>query len=282
MGKALDLTGEKYGSLTVISKTEKRSKRGTVIWLCKCDCGKDKEVEGSLLKRGEIKSCGCRYKDLTGQTFGELTAIKYLGIIDRNSTWLCKCSCGNEKEVHATKLKSGRVKSCGCKKGNHKKKISESKAKEDFALLKEKVKGKLLLHNLNVIKQKCTDTNYKNYCNYGGRGITYDKRWDDENEFIKDMKESFDKHTEKYGEMDVIINRIDLNANFCKENCKWSTIKECNDKIENIKYDNKSIDELDKNRSDICFINVMLDVNSGIPFDYALKKELERVYPEYY
>lgn len=44
MGKVLELIGNKYGSLTVLSKTEKRSKRGILIWLCKCDCGREKEL----------------------------------------------------------------------------------------------------------------------------------------------------------------------------------------------------------------------------------------------
>lgn len=280
MGKVLDLTGEKYGSLTALSKTEKRSKRGTLIWLCKCDCGREKEVDGSALKRGEIKSCGCRYEDLTGQAFGELTAIRCIGIKDKNLTWLCKCSCGGEKEVYATKLKSGRVISCGCRKGNHKKKIKDSKSKDSFESLIEKDKGTLLLHNLKVLKQKCTDTNYKDYNNYGGRGITYDKRWDDENEFIKDMKESFHKHIKKYGDMNVIIDRIDLNANFCKENCKWSTIKEYNDKIENIKYDNKSIKEWCDMYPKMRYNKVIYNMNKGMSIQYALAEEWNRVYSD--
>lgn len=57
-----------------------------------------------------------RYEDLTGKTFGKLTAIKYAYSKNNARYWLCKCSCGNE-EVYVTTghLKSGHTKSCGCK-----------------------------------------------------------------------------------------------------------------------------------------------------------------------
>lgn len=48
--------------------------------------------------------------DLTGQTFGRLTAVRYLG----RSRWECKCACGNTHTVDAGNLKRGRVTSCGC------------------------------------------------------------------------------------------------------------------------------------------------------------------------
>jgi hypothetical protein len=57
--------------------------------------------------------------DLVGQKFGKLTVIKqykeYKGK-DRHTYWVCKCSCGNEKDVivSSDKLKNGNTKSCGC------------------------------------------------------------------------------------------------------------------------------------------------------------------------
>lgn len=54
-----------------------------------------------------------RLVDLSGQVFGRLTVIKYLG--DRQ--WLCKCSCGNETIVYASNLVRGHTKSCGCLRG---------------------------------------------------------------------------------------------------------------------------------------------------------------------
>lgn len=56
MPKALNLIGQKFGKLTVISKGE--SKKGKTYWLCKCECGKEKEVQTSHLRSGAIQSCG--------------------------------------------------------------------------------------------------------------------------------------------------------------------------------------------------------------------------------
>ena len=57
----------------------------------------------------EFKPMHKNLKDLTSMTFGEWTVLGYLG----QSYWLCRCSCGVEKKVHAKTLKSGNSRSCG-------------------------------------------------------------------------------------------------------------------------------------------------------------------------
>lgn len=59
-------------------------------------------------------------KDLTGQRFGLLTAIKKMPSRNNHTYWLCKCDCGNEKEIQTSHLTCGIIKSCGCqqKTGN--------------------------------------------------------------------------------------------------------------------------------------------------------------------
>ena len=61
--KIIDLTGRKFGRLTVTSLNPKRNKYKKLLWNCKCDCGNTIVAIGSLLKRGNIKSCGCLYKE---------------------------------------------------------------------------------------------------------------------------------------------------------------------------------------------------------------------------
>lgn len=57
--KVKDITGQKFGRLTVIRRdTEPHSYRGA-YWVCRCDCGKEHIVLGTNLRRGEVASCGC-------------------------------------------------------------------------------------------------------------------------------------------------------------------------------------------------------------------------------
>lgn len=115
MGRAVNITGQKFNMLTAIKPTDKRNSEG-VMWLCKCDCGNECYVSAKSLRNGNTKSCGCRRRlDITGERYGKLTAIRPIGILQGTSvTWLCKCDCGNEVKVLTKSLRSGNTKSCGC------------------------------------------------------------------------------------------------------------------------------------------------------------------------
>lgn len=120
-----DLIGQKFGRLTVVRKTDGRNNKN-IIWECLCDCGNVCYISSQCLQNGDTKSCGCLKKeqcsrigktkkiDLTGQKFGRLTVIKESDRIKNRVVWLCRCDCGNEKNVVAEHLTSGKVKSCGC------------------------------------------------------------------------------------------------------------------------------------------------------------------------
>ena len=122
----IDITGQKFGRLTVLHRDESKPKGHgkKVYWVCQCDCGNIKSVTGDNLKRGAVVSCGCYhkermrevlFKDLSNQTFGFLTAIKPLHQhADGTFYWECQCRCGNVKKVKASYLLDGTVKSCGC------------------------------------------------------------------------------------------------------------------------------------------------------------------------
>ncbi|WP_455945475.1 hypothetical protein [Eubacterium ramulus] len=62
MCKMVDLTGERFGRLTVISKGNKRL-YGKPTWLCRCDCGRLKYAITQSLKNGDVKSCGCLQRE---------------------------------------------------------------------------------------------------------------------------------------------------------------------------------------------------------------------------
>ena len=110
--KALDITGQKYGSLTALYPC--KDKPG--YWHCRCDCGNEKDVRKQGLISGNNKTCGAdihKIKDLTGQVFGKLTVLEYAETRNNRAHWRCRCECGNEIVVSAHSLHCGK-QSCGC------------------------------------------------------------------------------------------------------------------------------------------------------------------------
>jgi len=57
-GNYKDLTGKKFGHLTILYDSDIR-KFGHVYWHCKCDCGQEVDVSSTHLITGETISCGC-------------------------------------------------------------------------------------------------------------------------------------------------------------------------------------------------------------------------------
>lgn len=131
-GKPKNLIGQKFNRLTVLADTGKR-KNGSVVWLCKCDCGNLCEINGGSLTRKNrpTKSCGCLKQetdkqpkgnviDLINQKFGKLIVIQRDGSDSRGEAkWLCKCECGNIISVLGSNLRTGHTQSCGCERYSH-------------------------------------------------------------------------------------------------------------------------------------------------------------------
>lgn len=117
-----DITGVRSGKVVAIERSS-LIRRGSVLWECRCDCGKVFYTEGYKIAKGRVRSCGCaRYakkKELTGQRFGHLTALERLEEKkgkDTSYLWLCRCDCGKEIKASVNRLTSGRSTSCGCEK----------------------------------------------------------------------------------------------------------------------------------------------------------------------
>lgn len=116
-----DLKGQRFGKLTVLEKDIARSANGSVIWKCKCDCGNEIKLSSVYLTNGSKTNCGClRNINLEGQKFGNLTVLRktsqrYYG----NIVYLCLCDCGTEILAVSTLLRNGKVKSCGCSRGDN-------------------------------------------------------------------------------------------------------------------------------------------------------------------
>ena len=99
------------------------------MWQCVCDCGREMIVSTKKLQRGTVTDCGCIPKktarngaiaeDLEGRQFGYLTVLRRAENRKGRVQWVCRCRCGREKTVSAHVLKSGKVRSCGCKAHDH-------------------------------------------------------------------------------------------------------------------------------------------------------------------
>ena len=118
----LDLTGNKYGRLTVLGDVGKRTKSGKVLWHCLCECGRVTFVRADHLKNGSAVSCGClndekkheRFKDLTNTETDNFKIIDRAYSKNQRVYWNCICKhCRNHIELQSNQIE--RYSSCGCK-----------------------------------------------------------------------------------------------------------------------------------------------------------------------
>ncbi len=140
-------------------------------------------------------------KDITGQRFGRLVAVKFLRL-EHGAVWLCKCDCGTRKQVWLSNL--GRnIVSCGC--------LRREKASK--RLLKHGEHGTLEYVSWKNMLNRCTKPDCEKYSRYGARGIKVWDRWMSVTNFIEDMgRKPSPQHT---------IERDNPDGDYCPENCKW-------------------------------------------------------------
>lgn len=74
MGVVVDLTGKKFGRLTVLSRAENNA-HGKAQWLCHCECGKEVVIIGQHIRNGNSKSCGCLNMDRITKHGGHKTRL---------------------------------------------------------------------------------------------------------------------------------------------------------------------------------------------------------------
>lgn len=221
--------GKRFGKLEVLSELPAvRDNSGSLRrWMeVKCDCGQIVEKKLKYLKNGDTTTCGdCVYEVVDQSAKGlpvvsldpfedELSMIgvqyqqwKVVGAGFRcgiHRMLKAVCSCGAEQYVDKKALLNGHSNSCGC---YSRKRTSELMTKHGMADSKE-------YRIWANMRSRCNNPNTDAYINYGGRGISHQDSWASFDEFWKDMGGSYTEGLE--------LDRIDVNGNYCVENCRWT------------------------------------------------------------
>jgi hypothetical protein len=148
-------------------------------------------------------------RDISGEVFGRLTAIRRTGVSKGGQAiWLCQCYCGKTSNVSRGNLISGDTRSCGCLKSE----VTTARSKTHGEA------GAIRTAEYQIwasMIQRCRNPKSRAFSYYGGRGIDVCSRWMAFENFIADIgHRPTPSHT---------LERVDNELGYTAENCVWAS-----------------------------------------------------------
>lgn len=199
--------------------------------------------------------------NLTKQRFGRLVVIERTGSKKNKATWLCLCDCGNFVIVVGQNLRRGGTKSCGCfqKALVRNRSITHSRTHTKLYTIWIQMRG------------RCKNKANSSYKNYGGRGITVCKEWEQFENFYFDMGDP---------PKGLTLERINNDGNYEPSNCKWATRKEqSNNSRKNtiIEYNSQRLTIAEwARKAGLKYNTLLMRLNRNWPIERALIREIKR------